>query len=321
VRSASIASRDLVLIRRFTALALFVLCLTAAFAFLLRFYSRRFESFTGPARWIWASHQISRNEPVVFFAARDFDLPPTRHFTHLKVFADPEYTLYFNGRQIAARRSGNEQHLDVYDVSAQARTGRNRVLVAVRSTNGVGGLIGSLDIANEVENFVVTDRGWKIFRVWNDALPVRDAGSARAPMILGVPPLGRWDFLAPKNAAFDPPQQRVIEPKQAIEFRATLPTVRIVEGVAVATQRAVRATAYDFGPTAGRVRFTLIGENPVPPVISYRLANVPEEFKVVESRTRSTAFAAGERSVTEPEAHRFRYVIVFGGKARAEVVQ
>ncbi len=312
---------DVTLIRRFTAMTLFLLVLTAAFAFLLRFYTRRLEGFTGSAQWIWASHQISRNEPVVFYAARDFELPATRQFAHLKVFADPEYALYVNGREIAARRAEEGQRLDTYDVSALVRTGRNRILVAVRSTNGVGGLIASLDIAYEAENAVVTDRSWRIFRTWNDALPLRDAGPFRAPMLLGRPPVGRWDFLPPKEASFDTPAQRVIGPKQTIDYRATIPAVRIVEGVAVATQHAVRATAFDFGFTSGRVRFTLVGDNPVPPVVQYRLANVREEFNVVESRIRATAFGAGERSLTDPEPHRFRYVIVFGGRARAEVVQ
>jgi hypothetical protein len=307
--------------RRFTAVALFLLAMTASFSFLLRFYTRRIENFTGPAQWIWASHQISRNEPVVFFAARDFDLPPTRQFTHLKVYADPEYTLYVNGKLIASRRAEGLPRLDEYDISSIVQTGRNRVVAGVRSTNGVGGLIAGVDIGYEVENYVVTDRNWRIFRTWSDALPVRDTGPWRPPMILGAPPLGRWDYLVPKVVKFDPPPLRTVQPVQAIDYRATIPAVRIVEGVAVATQTAVRATAFDFGFTAGRVRFTLVGDNPVPPVIQYRLANVPEEFNVVESRIRSTAFGAGERSLTDPEILRFRYVIVFGGRARAEVVQ
>jgi hypothetical protein len=83
----------------------------------------------------------------------------------------------------------------------------------------------------------------------------------------------------------------------------------------------VRATAYDFGYTSGRVRLTLAADQPIPPVVMYRLANVREEFKVVESRILSVPFAEGERSLTEPERQRFRYVIVFGRKVRAEVVQ
>jgi len=108
---------DRELMKRFTVIALFLLFLTAAFSHLFRFYTRRLEDFTGSARWIWASHQISRNVPVVFFAAREFDLPATRAFTHAKIFADPEYALWFNGRELAGRRGGDDaRNLDVYDL-------------------------------------------------------------------------------------------------------------------------------------------------------------------------------------------------------------
>lgn len=315
---------DLTLMRRLTVAVLTLFFFTAGFAYLFRFYTRRFENFTGTAQWIWASAQISREEPVVFFAAREFDLPATRRYTHVKIYADPEYTFWFNGRELAGRRVYETRNLDVYDVSALARTGRNRILVAVRSTNGVGGLLAAVDIAPEAENIVVTDGSWRIFRRWNDALPLRDAGKIERPMIIGEPPVGRWDYLAPVAAQFDPPVQRVIEPKQAIEYRGSLPAVKIVEGVAVATSQPARATAFDFGFTSGRVRLTLLHYEPVPPVVTFRYANVREEFGITESRIWSTPFAAGERSLVEPEAHRFRYVIVFDkvyGRARADVVQ
>lgn len=307
--------------RRFTIVALFLLIFTAAFSHLFRFYTRRFDDFTGPARWIWAPHQISRNVPVVFFAAREFDLPLNRRYAHLEIFADPEYTVWFNGRAIAGRRGEDRRTLDVYDVSALARSGRNRILVAVRSRSGVGGLIAAVDVAEDAQNVVYTDESWRIYRQWNDALPFRDVGAFQRPMLLGEPPLGRWHVLVPRPATFDPPPQRVLAPKQAAGFLATLPSVRIVEGVAVAAKQPVRATLFDFGFTRGRVRLTLIGDQSVPPLVMYRLANVREELNVVESKIWSVPFGAGERTFTEPEAHNFRYVIVFGGRARAEVVQ
>lgn len=300
---------------------LFLLLFTAAFSYLFRFYSRRFEDFTGPARWIWASHQVSRNEPVVFFATRDFVLPANRRFAHLKIFAEPEYTLWFNSRAIASRRAEDSRHLDEYDVSAIARTGSNRVLVAVRSTNGVGGLIAGLDIAEGRENVVVTDGSWKIFRRWNDLLPLRDAGLAQRPMILGEPPFGRWDYLQPRTAVFDPPPRRIVRPLRTFQYVAKVPDVRIVEGVAVAVKESARAEVFDFGFTQGRVRLTLVGDQPVPPVVRFRLANAQQELYVVESNIWATPFGAGERTLVEPVPHSFRFVIVFGGRATADVVQ
>lgn len=307
--------------KRLTILALFIIGFTAAFSGLFRFFTRRLEDFTGEARWIWAAHQISRNVPVVFFATRDFTLPAGWRFAHLKIFADPEYTLWFNGREIAGRRAGSSPRLEIFDVSKLARTGKNRIVVAVRSTNGVGGLIASLDMTGEIENSFVTDSSWHIFRRWDDALPLRDTGTAERPMLLGEPPLGRWHYLPPQPAAFDPPPTKVLAPKQAIEFIATIPRVQIVEGVAVASKQSMRAIAYDFGFTRGRVRFSLIGDQPVPPVVQYRLANVKEEFRATETAVYATPFGPGERNLTEPQQRNFRYVIVFGGRAGATVVQ
>jgi hypothetical protein len=316
-----ISRADRELMRRLAILALFLLCFTAAFSTLFRYFTRRLEDFTGPARWIWAAHQISRNVPVVFFATRNFDMPAGSKFAHLKIFADPEYTLWLNGREVAGRRSDDRRALDVYDVSPLVRSRNNRVVVAVRSTNGVGGLIAAIDVADEHENAIVTDDSWRIFRRWNDALPVRDIGNAQRPMLLGTPPLGRWHYLPPRPANFDPPPKKMVPPKQAISYVATIPSVKIVEGVAVVAKESVRATAFDFGFTRGRVRLSLTGNQPVPPVVMYRVANVKEEFGLVESTIWSTPFGDGEKALTEPETRSFRYVIVFGGRARADVVQ
>lgn len=307
--------------KRLAIISLFLLCFTAAFSSLFRNFTRRFDAYTGPAQWIWASHQISRNVPVVFFATREFDMPRGWKFAQLRLYAEPESTLWFNGHEIASRRDFGTGTLHVYDLTQLAKPAKNRIVVAVRSTNGVGGLLASLGVDGENENAIVTDRSWKILRTWNDALPLRDVGRAERPMVLGEPPLGRWHYLSPAPAEPDVPPTKVLEPKQAIEFVATIPNVKIVEGVAVATKESVRATAFDFGFTRGRVRLSLVGDQPVPPVVMYRLANVKDEFGVVEAAILSTPFGAGEQVLTEPDVRSFRYVIVFGGRARAEVVQ
>jgi hypothetical protein len=319
--SVAISRSDRELIQRLAIISLFLLCFTAAFSTLFRHFTRRFDAYTGPAQWIWASHQISRNVPVVFFASREFDMPRGSKFAQLRMFAEPESTLWFNGREIASRRDFGSGTLHVYDLTQLARPAKNRIVIAVRSTNGVGGLLASLGVNDENENAIVTDRSWRIFRQWSDALPLRDIGNAERPMVLGEPPVGRWHYLSPAPAELDAPATKVLEPKQSIQFVATIPNVKIVEGVAVATKESVRATAFDFGFTRGRVRLSLLGEQPVPPVVMYRLANVKEEFGVVESAVLSTPFGAGERALTEPDVRSFRYVIVFGGRAHAEVVR
>lgn len=320
--SATISRDDRKLAWRISVAVVLLVVLASGVSFLYRFYGNKLFDLSGRAQWIWARHQISRNTPVVFFAARDFDLPENRFFTRIKVCADPEYTLWFNGRQIASKHvSGEERFLDVYDVTALARTGRNRILVGTRSTNGVGGLLASVDIRPEVENLAPTDENWKIFRSWRDDLPQRDAGQVESPMLIGEPPAGPWGYLTTRQGRFSPPPRRVVLPRSAAPVRAQTPVIRIRGGVAIVVREAQRAVAYDFGHTSGRVHLTLVGPHGVPPTIAIRLANAPEELALLAPATTSIAFAPGETSVIDPVSRRFRYVMVFGGRAQVDVVQ
>ena len=182
------------LVARLASTVALLFVFAVGFTTLNRFYARKFQgSTTRNAKWIWAAHRMSSRTPVVFFAARDFELPRTRRFVHVKIYGDPEYTLYFNGQEVASRRIGTDARMDLYDVSSLARDGLNRIVVAMRSTVGIGGLIIGVDLEPENENVVVSDGSWKIFRVWRPELPLRDPADvgAEAPMILGEPPFGR----------------------------------------------------------------------------------------------------------------------------------
>src|SRR5260370_38797081 len=103
---------------------------------------------------------------------------------------------WFNGKEIGGREVGEEAALDVYDVTPLARTTGNRLVVALRSTTGVGGLIAAVDISPETENYVVTGRDWKIFRRWTDERGLPDPPACRAlrPQPLREPPLARLDL-------------------------------------------------------------------------------------------------------------------------------
>lgn len=307
--------------RRLTGVVVFLILFTAAFSHLWRLYSTKFHATTGQAQWIWAPHRISRNVPVVFFAARDFDLPPHRTYTRIKVLGDPEYTLHFNGQLVGGRRVGDDRHIDLFDVSGLARDRGNRILISVRSTNGVGGLIAAVDIAPDSENFFGTGDDWKLFRGWDDRLPVQDAGDVTKPMIIGKPPSGRWNFPTPRPGEPAKKPLRIVQPKAVEAFRTEIPTVRIREGVAVAGREAVRATAYDFGPITGRIRITPSTRLPLPWTVQTRTANAPEELRMLIAPDLPFVFAPGEQSVVDAEARSFRYVIVYGGRGRAEVVQ
>ena len=319
--SRIVSPADRNLMRRLTGVIIFLILFTAASTYLWRMYATKFSDITGNAKWIWPQHRLSRNVPVVFFAAHDFDLPPHRAWTRIKILGDPEYTLYFNGQRIGGRRAGDDHQLDVFDVSETARDKGNRILVAVRSTNGVGGLITAVDLKPEIENYVVTNDQWKIFRRWDEDLRLRDVGAAEQPMVIGEPPVGRWNFLTARGGERVEEPTRVLQPRGVESYRTGLPTVEIVSGVAVAGEKPVRATAYDFGPTTGRIRLVVDDDFSIATVVQARTANAPEELRLVEPATLPFVFAPGERTVTDPAERSFRYVIVYGGRAHAEVLQ
>jgi hypothetical protein len=307
------ADRDLV--RRVTIAALAVFIFTAAFATLERTYSQKFHDVTGSAKWIWAAHRMSDNVPVAFYAARDFDLPQNRYFTHLKVLGDPEYTVYLNGREVAARRVGEERSLDFYDISQLVKTGRNRVVIAIRAPRGVGGLLAAIDIHPEVANWLVTDGSWKIYRKWTPLLLQRDLPQATAPVVIGEPPIGRWNYLTVVKQELEKPVTEVLQPREMFDHTGSVPTIETRSGVAVAGVQTQRASVFDFGPNAkGKVRLKIVPNRAGSQLVNVRYANVREELGLVDWGLRPLILAPGEGEITTPESREFRYVMVFNKK-------
>jgi len=313
---------DVALVKRLAIVVAFVLVFTAAFSHLVSVYSQKFHDRTAPARWIWAQHNMSADEPLAFFAAREITLPANRVYTRLKLLGDPEYTLYINGKEVAGRRVGEERALDYYDISPYVQTGRNRIVVAVRAPKGAGGLLAAIDIAPETENWVVTDGRWKIYRQWNPLLLQYDiAGQWEAPRIVGEPPVGRWNYLEIAKRDGSMPPVEVLPPKASFALNALLPAIRTQGGVAVATAERTPATAYDFNVTRGRVRVTIGSEGAFSRLVHLRFANLSSELGLIEWNLRPVVFAPGEQQVSTPEAHNFRYAMAFGKDVKVEVLR
>ena len=314
--------------KRLTIVLAFVFAFTAAFSHLERTYARKFFDITGGARWIWAQHRMNANEPLAFFAARDFTLPQNRVYTRLKVLGDPEYTVFLNGREIAGRRVGGrrgqdeERVIDLYDISPLVQTGPNRIVIAVRAPQGAGGLIASIDIGPEAANWVVTDADWKIHRRWDPRILRSDVGitSWERPVVIGAPPVGRWNYLRAQDQPLAPPALRVTPPKDSFAQIGLIPQIRTAGGVAVAGSDEARATAFDFGFTKGHVRLISATDHPVSKVVFIRFAFDRSELRLPEWNLRPIVFAPGETAITTPEIHDFRYAMVFGRGVRAEVV-
>jgi hypothetical protein len=320
---SAISSGDRDAMKRISIVVVFLLLFTAAFSKLWGVYSHKFSDTTAEGKWIWANHPMTSNIPVAFFAARDFTLPENRAFAHLKVCGDPEYTVWINGREIAAAQIGPAADLDFYDVSAFVRTGSNRIVIAVRAPQGNGGLLASLDISPELEGWVVTDERWTIYRAWRPDLLVAHPTDlwAESPQVVGQPPIGRWNYLKISETALPKPPATTLPPRDAFEVDAQLPHIRTRQGIAVAIAEPTPATAFDFGFTSGRLRITLDDEATRSRAIKVRFANLREELPSIEWNLRTVVLAPGERVVTTSETHLFRYAMLFGRGARAEVVR
>ena len=325
----SINARERDLLRRLAVVVIFIVVFTAAFAHVHRVYADKFFGITGRAEWIWAQHRMSANEPVAFFASREFVLPERRLYTHLKLVGDPEYAVYVNGSDVAGRRlvgrrkEDTDERLDLYDISGVVRTGRNRIVIAVRAPQGIGGLIASVDLAPEQQNWLVTNGQWRIYRHWHPDLLRRDpAGLAwETPQIVGSPPVGRWNYLEVARRDNGTAAKSVVSPSESFDVIGLVPTIRTRGGVAVAVAEKARATAFDFGFTRGRLRLTRERSHFASRAVNVRFAFARHELGYVEWNLRPIVFAPGEMTVTTPETHDFRYAMVFARGVRAEVVK
>jgi hypothetical protein len=291
----------------------------AAFVLTLEFFTNKLERFTGAAEWVWQKHPLASQKPVAFFATKTFDVPAEPAFVHVKVAGDPEYTLFLNGEEVGGNVAGSRAVLDEYDVTSKVHPGRNRIVAALRSANGVGGFILSIDFGPKGENAVVTDSSWQLYDEWSDALIERDVPALeRVPLLsIGRPPIGRWNN--PEKVirkAHDAPR-RVVAAISAAPYRAPLREIRVINGVAVASTKPVRATVFDFGIVHGRGRVE--AQRQRTNVIFVRYANDLSDLET-EGVLRSFVFAKGERSVTDPVPRDFRYMGVYDRDVAASVV-
>src|ERR1700682_3511084 len=106
------------------------------------------------------------------------------------------------------------------------------MVVAVRSANGVGGLIASIDIAPDFR-FMGTGRDWHIVTQWRPNILLRDNGLVLRPMLLGRPPARRWNYLTRRPGQLAAPVKSVLPPKEPISLRTALAEIQLVEGFAV----------------------------------------------------------------------------------------
>lgn len=165
----------------------------------LRIVLARASLPTGAAQWIWEPRDHRDLSPAAFYAVRDFtlDTPPAR--ARLLVDGDPEYILYLNGQRVGTGGWRPGAPLDVWEVGPLLQPGANRLLAEVRSDNGNGGFLLSLQDEERGRQLVRSDESWRVFHehqlgVLRGWLPLRGAFSPPSvpASCWGEPPLGRW---------------------------------------------------------------------------------------------------------------------------------
>jgi len=127
--------------------------------------------------------------------------------------------------------------------------------------------------------------------------------------------------LSQRPGTFASPLQKIVAPRAAFSFKTAIPEIRDINGVPVVVPRPTAATAYDFGGTRGRARFAINYDNGVARSIRVRFANDRAELITVEGPVEQFVFAAGEKTIIDPEERSFRYVMVYGSQATVSVAQ
>lgn len=303
---------------RWAAGAALLLIAAASILAIAAFYEKKFSRTTGHAVWLWSDHRIAADLPEAFFLVREFDLPAAPQFVRIRVAADPEYTLWFNGVEIGGRASDGRQ-LDAFELTEFARPKGNRVVLAIRSPRGVGGVLAAVDLGAMVQSWLVTDDRWRIYPSWSDALlrPGPLSLPYGEPRVLGAPPFGRWNY--PRDRDGDRYASRTVfhYPRSAERFEAWLPRIEVKSGVAVAGRVTADATAFDFGGIVGRpaIRVTPGDTRAIPIRFATRAEDLRREGPIA-----SLVVGAGEREVTSAQARAFRFLVVYGDPVEAWVI-
>ena len=299
------------------AAAILLGCVAGFFA-LGRFWSAKFYRTSGEAEWLWSHHRIAADEPEAFYLSRDFDLPAARSWVRIRVAADPEFTLWFNGVEIGGQASDGRAIFSD-ELTPWARDEGNRIVLAARSPRGVGGVLATVDLGPLKQNWLVTDARWNLHSDWSPALldPSAALSAGRSPRVLGRPPFGRWNY--PEERAVEPyPEEwSRVDPLGEHRYPSWLPKIEKKSGVMVAGRQTANAIAFDFGRVEGRAAIRV---TPGPKrAIAHGYAN--DRGQLAEpGLIEYFVVGEGEEEVVSPESRAFRYLIVYDEEVEAWII-
>lgn len=308
---------DLPWIYRFLRIFLLAFGAIAAWIVTYSFFDRKIHTSTGRAEWIWIEHDLPSREPVAFAAVRDFDPPESRRYAQLSIAAHPEYSVSLNGTVIGTGASGRAPDLDRYEIGSLLREGTNRLVIRMRSRDGVGGLLASLDYAPDRQNEEATPEGWRLTR---NLAALEDGGDPawEEPVIIGRPPVGPWNIPQPTEREVMGQVPEVVPPTGVEKRVLSIPEIAVLSGVAVVRERREAARIFDFGEIVGRLRL-IRSDRSKGEAILWRTAGDAADIETM-AHPEAAVFAAGERHYDTPESRSFRYVIVYDPDVEARAL-
>ena len=119
----------------------------------------RANGFDG-AHWVWISAAPER-APVRFAAVREFSLPAAPSRAIARIFVDPRFALWLNGSLAGAGSQRPGDPPVELEVARLLRKGKNTVAIVAESSDGVGGILFSLETGSG-NPAIVSGPDWSI---------------------------------------------------------------------------------------------------------------------------------------------------------------
>jgi hypothetical protein len=169
--------------------------------------------------WIWRNHDLRHVQAAGFYAIKEVELSAVPAEAEIRILGDAEYILTLNGTRIGSNRYLSGATLDRYRVERWLQTGRNRLVVELRSPTGAGGFW--LELRGAGEPLARSDGSWTIYQGhWRGLYGRRPMPPGGQPRLLGRSPLGRWG--SPGSGPLRPVFEEVLDaqdPLAAVSWR------------------------------------------------------------------------------------------------------
>lgn len=275
------------------------------------------------ACWIWAPGPTDAREPVGFYLVREFELeraPPA----WISISADESYSLSLNGRHVGANRYSEDGRVDRYEVTDLLRAGGNRLVVEVRSSRGIGGLLASL-VGEETDGrrrpLLVSDGDWLVFRRFDRAwYRAETLTGGEVPRVWERPPTGRWrvrEAAVDRPPAFRPGERAHRIGPTRVRHRQAERWVPLSQGPRQRFPRVGDQVLLDWGRPVEGFLFLDLPSDENPPALLYLGLEPPDPDENPPDEV--MIFIPGQRQWRDLNPRRFRYALLIGARPEKQV--